>query len=167
MSSVLALFLISQVFLIVTHPPLVQVLANVILNGNESVFELRDDIVSNPVNVIDPPSPEDGEESETLAATNLLQPRSSSLANSEEHCSSPDLLSRKADSLKLLIKDDGELSDLSKRPFLSSMFDSLETSENDYTALFSLCLLHALLINKGKSVLLMNLIEVLRFQVIS
>ena len=157
MSSVLALFLISQVFLIVTHPPLVQVLANIILNGNESVFELRDDIVSNPVDVISPTSPEEKEESDS-PPTNLLPPRPSLLvSSSEEHCSSPDLLAGKADSLKLLIQDDGELSDLSKRPFLSSVFDSLETSENDYTALFSLCLLHALLKNKGKSIFLMCL----------
>ncbi|CAG7730743.1 unnamed protein product [Allacma fusca] len=160
-SSILALFLLSQVFLIMTHPPLVRVLANIILNGNEAVFELKDDIVSNPIiNSTSTPTSTDEDRAneeipsasteENPTAHNFLQtPDRNSKSSSHEDCSSPDMLARKADSLRLLIKDEGNLTDLSRRPFLSSIFDSLETSENDYSALFSLCLLQALVKNKG------------------
>ncbi|KAG7302494.1 hypothetical protein JYU34_012410, partial [Plutella xylostella] len=39
--------------------------------------------------------------------------------------------------------------EIEKRPFLKTIFDSLDCSENDYKALFALCLLFALINNKG------------------
>ena len=41
---------------------------------------------------------------------------------------------------------------LSSRPFLKSVFEALNCSENDYAALFALCLLYALGHNEGKIV---------------
>lgn len=43
-----------------------------------------------------------------------------------------------------------ESKEIEKRPFLKTIFDSLDCSENDYKALFALCLLFALINNKGK-----------------
>ena len=37
------------------------------------------------------------------------------------------------------------------RPFMAAILDALDCSENDYTALFALCLLHAIGHNKGRS----------------
>lgn len=42
-----------------------------------------------------------------------------------------------------------EQSEIEKLPFLKTILDSLDCSENDYKALFSLCLLFALINNKG------------------
>lgn len=39
--------------------------------------------------------------------------------------------------------------EIEKRPFLKTILDSLDCSENDYKALFALCLLFALINNKG------------------
>ncbi|CAH0723250.1 unnamed protein product, partial [Brenthis ino] len=42
-----------------------------------------------------------------------------------------------------------EARNVDKRPFLKTILDSLDCSENDYKALFALCLLYALINNKG------------------
>ncbi|CAH2037178.1 unnamed protein product, partial [Iphiclides podalirius] len=42
-----------------------------------------------------------------------------------------------------------EIKEIDKRPFLKTILDSLDCSENDYKALFALCLLFALINNKG------------------
>ncbi|XP_026324705.1 protein CLEC16A homolog isoform X2 [Hyposmocoma kahamanoa] len=42
-----------------------------------------------------------------------------------------------------------ENKEIEKRPFLKTIFDSLDCFENDYKALFALCLLFALINNKG------------------
>ncbi|KAJ8728302.1 hypothetical protein PYW08_016687 [Mythimna loreyi] len=42
-----------------------------------------------------------------------------------------------------------ESKEIEKRPFLKTILDSLDCSENDYKALFALCLLFALINNKG------------------
>lgn len=41
--------------------------------------------------------------------------------------------------------------DVGSRPFLETIMAALDCSENDYMALFALCLLYALLNNKGNS----------------
>lgn len=45
---------------------------------------------------------------------------------------------------------EGESKEIEKRPFLKTILDSLDCSENDYKALFALCLLFALINNKGE-----------------
>jgi protein CLEC16A len=37
------------------------------------------------------------------------------------------------------------------RPFLTSVFDALDPTENDYLALFALCLLYAIQQNSGRT----------------
>nr|CAD7455165.1 unnamed protein product [Timema tahoe] len=86
-SSVVSLFLLSQVFLIITHEPLVRVLAKIILTGNMDIFS-------------------QGTSDKTVAS-------------------------------------------LVDKPFLEMVFNTLQCSENDYAALFALCLLYALGHNKG------------------
>nr|CAD7601801.1 unnamed protein product [Timema genevievae] len=86
-SSVVSLFLLSQVFLIITHEPLVRVLARIILTGNMDIFS-------------------QGTSDKTVAS-------------------------------------------LVDKPFLEMVFNTLQCSENDYAALFALCLLYALGHNKG------------------
>ncbi|XP_013169463.1 PREDICTED: protein CLEC16A isoform X2 [Papilio xuthus] len=44
---------------------------------------------------------------------------------------------------------DKESKEIDKRPFLKTVLESLDCSENDYKALFALCLLFALINNKG------------------
>lgn len=51
-------------------------------------------------------------------------------------------------SIKMLL--DKENKEIEKRPFLKTILDSLDCRENDYKALFALCLLFALINNKGK-----------------
>lgn len=45
-----------------------------------------------------------------------------------------------------------ENKEIDKRPFLKTILDSLDCSENDYKALFALCLLFALINNKGENI---------------
>ena len=41
------------------------------------------------------------------------------------------------------------------RPYLEAVFNALECSENDYEALFALCLLYALGHNEGRNFILL------------
>ena len=47
------------------------------------------------------------------------------------------------------------------RPYLEAIFNALESSENDYEALFALCLLYAMGHNEGK--LTFNLLDDLEY----
>jgi protein CLEC16A len=51
-----------------------------------------------------------------------------------------------------------ESKEIEKRPFLKTILDSLDCNENDYKALFALCLLFALINNKGKLFLFLLII---------
>ena len=44
----------------------------------------------------------------------------------------------------------GDFLSLDRRPFLKSVFDSLDPIENDYLSLFALCLIFAIQQNSGK-----------------
>ncbi|KAF5277222.1 hypothetical protein FQR65_LT03928 [Abscondita terminalis] len=116
-SCVVALFLLSQVFLIISHAPLIRYLAWIILKTERSIFEMgiqkllehsgsKENLLEEPKNITD-------EEKEKLAST-------------------------PTDSLNI-----------SDKPFLETVYNSLDCSENDYAALFALSLLYALANNKG------------------
>lgn len=172
-SSVVALFLLSLVFLVVTHSPLVHALAWVILNADHSV--LRDgasEILNNyrerrEVVPLGFGEPRESLE-EALDSTLAVSP-STSTNNDSSSSSSPQ--THKNDSAGISI--DGSLSDdlgkvnitdeekeqilesslnlqRSNRPFLDMILQSLDCCENDYLALLSLCLLYALCNNKGE-----------------
>ncbi|KAF4524745.1 hypothetical protein B566_EDAN013814 [Ephemera danica] len=138
-SRVVALFLLSQVFLIVTHAPLVHTLAWIILNA-ESATVSDDDEAHKAINwqkrMSAPstsdqatPGPSVAEAAPQEAATNLLN-----ITDEEKE-------QRRAMGAKGI--------SLVGRPFLEAVFDALECSENDYVSLFALCLLYAMGHNKG------------------
>lgn len=165
-SSVVALFLLSLVFLVVTHGPLVHALAWVILNGDHSVFkEGAAEILNNYI------------DRREVVALGFGQPResleealdSSSSINSSSSTSSPRTrhttnvsstdASMSDEMEKVNITDEEKEKILesslnlqkSSRPFLDMVLQSLDCTENDYLALLALCLLYALANNKGKS----------------
>ncbi|CAK9802268.1 Protein CLEC16A homolog [Anthophora plagiata] len=211
-SIVVALFLLSQVFLIVSHGPLVHTLAAVILlsdletiqTGASKVLEMYGDISSNKPIAFSPPK-------ESLEKS--LENLSESVTVSDEHCEQATALKERKDNtenegdevseihnpstsfntalaedvpvhtpeqvdisippenleeLKHLNVTDEEKEQrlalespltpqtqkniaeaLPNKPFLETILNSLFCTENDYAALFALCLLYALVNNQG------------------
>lgn len=226
MSTVVALFLLSQVFLILSHGPLVRTLAAVILksnldlikNGASKILEEYEDVICSKDVAFLPPQEtleksletlsdtqngssklenveelnedeeaeennkleseiesinEEGSEKEKQTST---EPKLNEPSTSQEVKSSPlpsesdksDLNSEKIEDIKHLSVTDEEkekrlalesplnletsenISDqefLSNKPFLETVLNSLYCTENDYAALFALCLLYALINN--------------------
>ena len=142
-----------------THAPLVRLLANILINGNQELFKFKPEVPAVPLTSTQVSTPTESEsevklkidsspsvstlESETQGSEEIQDDRVSS-SSSE----SP------VDKLKAMedkyVQLNTNMSDLSERPILSSIFESLDSSENDYAALFTLCLLHALHENAGK-----------------
>ncbi|KQS39101.1 protein CLEC16A homolog isoform X3 [Drosophila erecta] len=174
-SSIVALFLLSLVFLVVSHAPLVHALAWVILNGNHSVFkEGAAEILNSYVEhreVVVPGFGEPNESLEQALDTVTGQSSSSSYALSEDsgvESSSPattELDSQadvvEAEQLKLRNITDEEKQLLQKsssstkaefvemaNPFLDTVLHALDCTENDYLALLSLCLIYAMSHNR-------------------
>lgn len=223
-SVVVALFLLSQVFLIVSHGPLVHTLAaiilksdwNIIKNGASRVVEEYADISSIKPIAFSPPK-ESLEKSlenlneaqieatefcekaididktkETLVDKSrkkeaLNEPSTSFDTVSNDVASSlpkinqleTDVPNEMLEEIKHLNVTDEEkeqilalespltsqqlLSDevqesLANKPFLETVLNSLYCTENDYVALFALCLLYALANNKGVSPELLDLV---------
>ncbi|EDW97318.1 protein CLEC16A homolog isoform X2 [Drosophila yakuba] len=175
-SSIVALFLLSLVFLVVSHAPLVHALAWVILNGNHSVFkEGAAEILNSYVEhreVVVPGFGEPDESLEQALDTVTGQSSSSSYALSEDsgvESSSPattELDSQadaiEAEQIKLRNITDEEKQLLQKsssstkadfaemaNPFLDTVLHALDCTENDYLALLSLCLIYAMSHNRG------------------
>ncbi|XP_045448543.1 protein CLEC16A homolog [Melitaea cinxia] len=194
-SCVVALFLLSQVFLIITHGPIVHALAWIILQSNLSVFEdgatkILDMYVSNAKSNVklefSKPqlSLEKALENTSCADRDYTTPeyagaKSFGYDTDQSSCDlDPELVSSKAvsdfnnitdeEKQKLLgVKASDRLAnvenvlerenkDVDKRPFLKTILDSLDCSENDYKALFALCLLYALINNKASKVRLVT-----------
>lgn len=175
-SSVVAVFLLSLVFLVVTHSPLVHALAWVILNGDHSVF--RDgaaEILSSYVDRREMVTLGFGQPRESLeealdGSVGNISPSTSGVFNNDTSSSSSSPRTHQNDSAaisdasfsdemeKVNITDEEKEQILesslnlqkSNRPFLDMVLQSLECSENDYLALLALCLLYALANNKGK-----------------
>lgn len=175
-SSIVALFLLSLVFLVVSHAPLVHALAWVILNGDHSVFkEGAAEILNSYVEhreVVVPGFGEPDESLEQALDTVTGQSSSSSYALSEDsgvESSSPattELDSQadavEAEQIKLRNITDEEKQLLQKsssstkadfaemaKPFLDTVLHALDCTENDYLALLSLCLIYAMSHNRG------------------
>lgn len=177
-SSVIALFLLSLVFLVVTHGPLVHALAWVILNGDQDVF--RDGATEILNSYVDKSKTHValgfGEPTESLedaldSSTSNVSPSTSGVFNNESASSSSSPRTRQSDSVRhssdASLSDDIEKVNItdeekeqilesslnlqrSNRPFLDMVLQSLDCGENDYLALLALCLLYALANNKGK-----------------
>eukprot|EP00092_Neocalanus_flemingeri_P019758 GFUD01021398.1.p1 GENE.GFUD01021398.1~~GFUD01021398.1.p1 ORF type:complete len:960 (-),score=279.18 GFUD01021398.1:290-3169(-) len=184
-SPVVALFLLCQVFLIITHVPLVRLLAWIIIAGDMEVFTERGATLyaTSPrrkgmvkPSFMAPPEPLD-----KLLAKNILSADSDSDSDSEPELpvsssvseltklpspfhvpgiASPDpsLLSI-TDEEKQLLLSEASFS-LENRPFLSALFSALDYSDNDYFQLFSLCLIYAMQVNTGINKELLESIQI-------
>ncbi|OXU16930.1 hypothetical protein TSAR_007570 [Trichomalopsis sarcophagae] len=230
-STVVALFLLSQVFLIISHGPLVQTLAAVILksnihiikNGASKVLEEYEDTVSSETVAFLPPkeslekslenlndlqndSPklqnveEESEEEKEMGehadkdegdnelvnkvtlekqkenwySTEKVDPSEPSVSSETEtslvnsEVEKKDVANETIEDIKHLSVTDEEKEQrlalespleataitadqesLSDKPFLETILNSLYCTENDYAALFALCLLYALANNQG------------------
>ncbi|KAK7789515.1 hypothetical protein R5R35_002837 [Gryllus longicercus] len=207
-SSVVSLFLLSQVFLIITHGPLVHILAWIILNGDMEIFsqgaseklalyrQAQGSANIKPGFVAPTESLEKSLESNTVStgsqevtdsdATSGISSGTQDLENadalpgSEElsafsSVESPEVLNitdeekeqmlalettnstsgdtgldtSSENSTAVLSSPAAQPQTLSNKPFLEMIFNTLECSENDYAALFALCLLYALGHNQG------------------
>jgi protein CLEC16A len=166
-SSVVALFLLSLVFLVVTHGPLVHALAWVILNGDHSVFkEGAAEILNNYIDRREVVALGFGQPRESLeealdSSSSINQDSSSSSTSSPRARQSTNVstdASMSEEMEKVNITDEEKEKILesslnlqkSCRPFLDMVLQSLDCTENDYLALLALCLLYALANNKGK-----------------
>ncbi|CAK8685130.1 unnamed protein product [Clavelina lepadiformis] len=185
-SSVVALFLLSQVFLIIHHQPLVHQLAEVIFTKGLETFVMNSDgVATNQPNLLEPP-----ESLEKLLSSNILrkkrkhkrpnfrntdsddEPEERNNSDSSENI---DLLDQiPVGTASHVFEQDLEASNVpidsvnfsrqeslsstasttphtptDSRPFLDTIYSALNCTENDYDALFALCLLYAMLHNRG------------------
>lgn len=174
-SAVVALYLLSLVFLVITHGPLVHSLAWVILNADHSVFKegaaevLNAYIERREVVALGFEQPRESLEEalDTVvgSSSSSLENRSMGGESSSESSSRDTSQSRSVteqvekvnitdeEKEKLRQMEDTSLSGGvdTNRPFLDMVLASLDCTENDYIALLALCLLYALANNKGVS----------------
>ncbi|XP_011498267.1 PREDICTED: protein CLEC16A [Ceratosolen solmsi marchali] len=203
-STVVALFLLSQVFLIVPHGPLVRTLAAVILksnidiikNGASQVLKQYEDIISNTTVAFSPPKESLDKSLENLNESSKLEnvaektvdkdkknwysmEKDKSIKSStyitesnsvKTEFDKVDVANETIEEIKYLSVTDEEKEQrlalenpltseatgntieqdsLSNKPFLETILNSLYCTENDYAALFALCLLYALANNQG------------------
>jgi protein CLEC16A len=176
-SSVVALFLLSLVFLVMTHSPLVHALAWMILNGDQTVFKdgatevLNRYIIRHKTVPLGFGQPRESLEEALDVSTANVSPSASGVFNNDTSSSSSSPRTHRNDSTA--ISTDESLSEevekvnitdeekekiiesslnfhKSNRPFLDMVLQSLDCVENDYLALLALCLLYALANNKGE-----------------
>ncbi|XP_076679774.1 C-type lectin domain containing ema isoform X4 [Andrena cerasifolii] len=206
-SIVVALFLLSQVFLIVSHGPLVHTLAAVMLlsdletiqTGASKVLEVYGDITSKRPIAFSPPKESlekslenlsesltmsdelceeenrENSENEAKEALNVNRPSTSfdTASTGNVSASTPEQLDTSIpnedleESKELNVTDEEKEQrlalespltpqaqanvneSLSNKPFLETILNSLFCTENDYAALFALCLLYGLANNPG------------------
>ncbi|XP_058821667.1 protein CLEC16A homolog isoform X2 [Topomyia yanbarensis] len=175
-SSVVALFLLSLVFLVITHRPLINALTWVILNADHTVFKegaaqiLNAYIDNREVVALGFGQPveslEEALESSVASSSSYNYDPSAEDANSssststanEPHASdspSPPTLSDEIEKVNITDEEKEKLLLIAyrtpefNRPFLDMVLSSLDCTENDYLALLALCLLYALANNKG------------------
>ena len=173
-SPVVALFLLCQVFLIITHMPLVRLLAWIIIAGDNEVFTERGATLytSSPrkcrvikPSFMAPPEPLDKSLAKQLVADtdSDSEPEVEAEYTANSKVSHVTQLTRLAspfhvpavvssDPTCLSISDEEKhklLAEsanfcLDNRPFLASLFSCLDFSDNDYFQLFALCLIYAM-----------------------
>ncbi|KAI4821579.1 hypothetical protein KUCAC02_007178 [Chaenocephalus aceratus] len=131
-----SLYLLSQVFLIIHYHPMVNALAEVILNGDLSVFTPQTDILSTHKNTAG------------AGAVRCFTKPSESLERSLELSRQR---GRKRTQKRPNYKNLGKQSEWGDggRPFLDMVYSALDCTTDDYHALFVLCLLYAVSHSKG------------------
>ncbi|XP_037048540.1 protein CLEC16A homolog isoform X1 [Bradysia coprophila] len=161
-SGVVALFLLSLVFLVITHGPLVHALAWVILNADHNVFKdgaaevLNAYIEKREAVALGFSQPRESlEEALEISATNSTasssqsnEVNSSLVVSCEEATNDSTQHVNITDEEKEQLKSSLSTMSESSRPFLDMVLSSLDCNENDYLALLALCLIYALANNK-------------------
>ncbi|XP_055852092.1 protein CLEC16A homolog [Episyrphus balteatus] len=169
-SPIVALYLLSLVFLVITHGPLVHALAWVILNADSKVFtegaaeilnayvERREVVVPGFIEpreslekALDTVATASSSSTicveENVAAV-LEQGSNSDMDDQKSRVKSSNITDEEKEKLKKLV--DSSTSDM-LRPFLNVVTSSLDCVENDYLALLSLCLIYSMANNRGVS----------------
>ncbi|KAJ8977756.1 hypothetical protein NQ317_001120 [Molorchus minor] len=145
-SCVVALFLLSQVFLILSHSPLVQTLAWIILKTDKSIFDKGADKL---LDYYEKEKERKALEDEACAqALSDMSSRESSTSKEdilEEHLS----MNITDEEKQRLATSPAETAATIDHPFLETVYNALDCSENDYATLFALCLLYAMANNAG------------------
>lgn len=142
-SCIVALFLLSQVFLIISHPPLVHVLAWIILKSDRSMLEKGVDKLLECYEA----------EVKRESAGDVAQ--CSDVMSNDGSCSSKENLVVESKNItdeekEKLVTVPNDAWGVADKPFLETIFNALDCTENDYIALFALSLLYAMANNKGK-----------------
>lgn len=152
-SAVVSLFLLSQVFLITAQQPLVHVLAEIILYGSvDMVAGSSNNFAAHKQQGLPNGVPRFVAPTETLEEsldTAATVPVSTDINSEEDVKVEHNLNITDEEKEKRLAKE-------SKPVFLEAIVNSLSCVENDYSALFALCLLHAISHNKGIGEELLN-----------
>ncbi|EAT42579.1 AAEL005902-PA [Aedes aegypti] len=175
-SSVVALFLLSLVFLVITHRPLINALTWVILNADHTVFkegaaQILNSYIENrevvalgfgqPVESLEEALESSAASSSSYNYDQSVDEGNSSSSTSTNHdqqiseSPSPPTLSDEIEKVNITDEEKEKLllnayrTPETNRPFLDMVLSSLDCTENDYLALLALCLLYALANNKG------------------
>lgn len=147
-SSVVALFLLSQVFLIISHPPLIQSLAWIILKTNQALLEQGMDKLLEYYDKEVKQKSGSKELPENTAQNDECSLNCDGLSVKEEVVDQQQNITD--EEKQRLATTPSDNSGFTDKPYLETVFNALDCGENDYTALFALCLLYALANNKGK-----------------
>ncbi|XP_018570091.1 protein CLEC16A homolog isoform X3 [Anoplophora glabripennis] len=145
-SCVVALFLLSQVFLILSHSPLIQTLSWIILKTDRSVFEKGVDKLLEYYE-----KEKEGKSLEDEASTQALSDVSSrdSSSSKENILDEQPNMNITDEEKQRLATTPTEGAASIDHPFLETVYTALDCSENDYAALFALSLLYAMANNPG------------------
>lgn len=147
-SQMISIFLLSQVFLIISHEPLVQKIVDIILNNNLSIFDkpefaappetLEESLQAvNAMNCEDDNINEDGEDKMNLRSE-VKSELNQTLMTDEEKAK-----------LTLNIKPCTR-TEIKDKPFLEAIYNGIDSDDNgDQLTVFSLCLIYAVINNSG------------------
>ncbi|XP_052071619.1 protein CLEC16A-like isoform X3 [Mytilus californianus] len=157
-SSVVALYLLSQVFLIISYAPLVRQLAEIIFQGDISVQQQEASSDSPQTRLREFVAPD--ESLEATLESNRGQhpfhqervptpPTTEADLPTQNSTDEEKLYGSQRTSTGTNIEQKQTTFSLENRAYLEAIFNALECSENDYEALFALCLLYAMGHNDG------------------
>lgn len=145
-SSVVALFLLSQVFLIISHPPLIRTLAWIILKTDKV-------LVTKGVDKLLEQCEEDAKDTPTGGVSSTPRTeKEESEKDEEEELSEPDVTNvtdEEKEKMATPVPVQTEAAAMAEKPFLEAVLNALDCNENDYAALFAFSLLYAMANNKG------------------
>jgi len=184
-SSVVALFLLSQVFLILHNKTLISRLAEVILNNNLEAIKSTGNQMSPLSSFMEKPESIEAlltsalkssdkskqpfkrpnyrnhgsDEDEEKLGENVYQDK---IGKPEKDFSHSTAISETVQEKNVIRSTENK--SCNSRPFLDNIYSALNCNDNDYSALFALCLIYALLDNKGID---RSLKKMLEFEVVA